>query len=240
MIDWLRKEQTAPEIDLAGRTLPIVVRRHKQAKRLTLRMAPDGSEVRITLPRWARSAEAIAFAHARQEWLEQQLAKIPSRQQPMPGTALMYRGDHYRIDWDETASRQPQIEAETVRIGGPLSGLERRLRTWLEREAQTMFERDVVDYCEAAELNPVPVRLSRAQKRWGSCSDKQRIRINWRLVQAPDFVRRSVVAHEVAHLVHFDHSPEFHALLGGIFEGDIKSADNWLKANGRSLYASFG
>lgn len=81
---------------------------------------------------------------------------------------------------------------------------------------------------------------SRAQKRWGSCSDKSRIRLNWRLVQAPDYVRRSVVAHEVAHLVHFDHSPAFHALLGEIYEGDIKLADGWLKQYGRSLYASFG
>ena len=43
--------------------------------------------------------------------------------------------------------------------------------------------------------------MSRAQRRWGSCSDRKAIRINWRLVQAPDFVRRSVVAHEVGHHV---------------------------------------
>jgi predicted metal-dependent hydrolase len=86
----------------------------------------------------------------------------------------------------------------------------------------------------------VPVALSRAQRRWGSCSDRARIRINWRLVQAPDFVRRSVVAHEVAHLVHFDHSPAFHALLGDIYEGEIGVADRWLKERGRSLYAAFG
>ena len=91
----------------------------------------------------------------------------------------------------------------------------------------------------------MPVGLSLAQKRWGSCSDggasgQRRIRINWRLVQAPDFVRRSVAAHEVAHLVHFDHSPAFHALLGGIFEGDVAQADRWLKENGRSLYTAFG
>ena len=103
-----------------------------------------------------------------------------------------------------------------------------------------MFEDDARFYCDAARLDPVPVGLSRAQKRWGSCSDKRRIRINWRLVQAPDFVRRSVVAHEVAHLVHFDHSPAFHALLGSIYEGDIAVADKWLKDKGRTLYASFG
>ena len=57
---------------------------------------------------------------------------------------------------------------------------------------------------------------------------------------APDAVRRSVVAHEVAHLVHFDHSREFHALLARLFEGDVAEANRWLKAEGRSLYAWFG
>ena len=66
------------------------------------------------------------------------------------------------------------------------------------------------------------------------------LRLNWRLVQAPDFVRRSVVAHEVAHLVHFDHSPAFHALLGELFEGDIEVANHWLSQHGRTLYAAVG
>ena len=60
------------------------------------------------------------------------------------------------------------------------------------------------------------------------------------LVQAPDAVRRSVVAHEVAHLVHFDHSPRFHAVLGRIYESDIAEANAWLAAHGRQLYAAFG
>ena len=56
----------------------------------------------------------------------------------------------------------------------------------------------------------------------------------------PDAVRRSVVAHEVAHLVHFDHSPAFRALLDGLFEGDLEAADQWLRREGRGLYAAFG
>jgi hypothetical protein len=53
-------------------------------------------------------------------------------------------------------------------------------------------------------------------------------------------VRRSVVAHEVAHLVHFDHSPAFHALLDRLFEDDIEDANRWLSRHGRELYAAFG
>jgi len=66
------------------------------------------------------------------------------------------------------------------------------------------------------------------------------LRLNWRLVQAPDHVRRSVVAHETAHRVHFDHSPAFHALLAELFGPELRDADRWLKAHGPELFAAFG
>ncbi|QIQ87012.1 M48 family metallopeptidase [Erythrobacter sp.] len=240
MIDWLRRAAIDPEIELNGERVPIVLRQHARARRLTLRLAPDGSEVRLTVPHWAPRAQAIAFAHARADWLAQQHAKIPRRMTPGPGTEILLRGAPLRVEWDERAPRTPRATDGNLRVGGSLSGLEGRLRRWLEREALALFEADMRDYCAAAGLEPVPVALSRAQRRWGSCSDRSRIRINWRLVQAPDFVRRSVVAHEVAHLVHFDHSPAFHALLANIYEDDIASADRWLRQRGRSLYAAFG
>lgn len=240
MIDWLKRANIEPELELNGETVPIVLRRHHAAKRLTLRLAPDASEVRITLPSWARGSEAIAFAHARADWLAAQHAKVPRRSAPQPGGAILFRGEELTIDWAERAPRRPVRCDASLILGGPSSGIEARLRRWLEKEALSLFEADMHEYTSAAALEPVPVALSRAQKRWGSCSDKARIRINWRLVQAPDFVRRSVVAHEVAHLVHFDHSPAFHALLDDIYEHEIARADRWLKDNGRSLYAQFG
>jgi predicted metal-dependent hydrolase len=240
VIDWLRKAPLELEIALGGRTVPIVLRRLRHARRLTLRLAPDGGEVRITLPAWAETREAIAFAHARAEWLETQLSRLPQRAAPVPGGDVQYRGAALRIEWQARAPRRPVVEDAVLRVGGPEAGLETRLRRWMEAEALRLSQADMHDYCAAAGLDPVPVGLTRAQRRWGSCSDKARIRINWRLVQAPDFVRRSVVAHEVAHLVHFDHSPAFHALLGRIYETDIKTADGWLREHGRGLYAAFG
>lgn len=240
MIDWLRRASLEPAIELGGRTVPIVLRRHPTSRRLTLRLAPDGSAVRITLPRWAQDREAIAFAHARAEWLTGQLARLPVSAAPGLSGAVCYRGEQLAIRWEPGAPRRPRAEAGMIRIGGPEAGIEARLRRWLEAEALMLTRADMTDYCARAGLEPVPVALSRAQRRWGSCSDRCRIRINWRLVQAPDFVRRSVVAHEVAHLVHFDHSPAFHALLGGLYEGNVRRADRWLKDHGRSLYAAFG
>jgi len=240
MIDWLRRDMLSPEVELDGQTVPIVLRRHPRARRLTLRLAPDGSEVRITLPRWARSVEAIAFAHARREWLAAQLAKLPRREAPGPGTIVQFRGEAIEVCWDERLPRKPALDEGSISLGGPLSSLETRLRRWFEQQALSLFEADAEHYCTVAEIGTVPVALSRAQRRWGSCSDRRLIRINWRLVQAPDHVRRSVVAHEVAHLLHFDHSPAFHDTLARIFEGETAEADRWLKAHGRSLYSSFG
>ncbi len=240
MIDWLRKEMLEPEIELNGQSIPIVLRRHARARRLTLRLAPDGSEVRITLPQWASSREAISFAHARETWLAEQLAKLPQQEPPRPDGHIHFRGQALRIEWDAKAPRKPTFADGAVKLGGPQSSIASRLQKVLEQEALTLLEADRDHYCQAANLPPAPIKLSRAQRRWGSCSDKKAMRINWRLIQAPDAVRRSVVAHEVTHLVHFDHSPAFHSMLGDLYEGDIAEADKWLKEKGRSLYASFG
>lgn len=240
MIDWLRREMFAPEVDLGGRSVPIALKRNARARRLTLRLAPDGSEVRVTLPKWCRSAEALAFVHARADWLGQQLAKVPERLPPAPGGTLRYRGRALTIEWRAQAPRRVRMEDDRLVVGGPIETLARRLQRWLEGEALRLMGSDLADYSAGAGIAAPQLRLTRAQRRWGSCSTGGTVRINWRLVQAPDTVRRSVVAHEVAHCVHFDHSPAFHALLGELFGGDLGAADTWLRCEGRTLYAAFG
>ncbi|MDR2857535.1 MAG: M48 family metallopeptidase [Novosphingobium sp.] len=241
MIDWLKRHPgEAPSIELGGQSLPIVVRRLAHARRMTLRLAPDGSEVRISIPRWGRTAEALAFVHSRADWLAQQYAALPGTQAPEPGGTLAYRGRLLGIEHAPQAPRRAVLCGDAIRVGGPAEALPRRLRRWLEMEARAVFSADLADYCALA-CRPVPgLALSGARRRWGSCAPDGAIRINWRLIMAPDFVRRSVVAHEVAHLVHFDHGPGFHALLGELFEGDLAAANRWLKHEGRTLYAPFG
>ncbi|HAV81198.1 MAG TPA: metal-dependent hydrolase, partial [Erythrobacter sp.] len=110
MIDWLRRDALEPVIELGDRTLPIEITRHRRARRLTLRLAADGSAVRITLPHWARSAEATAFAHARRDWLAAQLAKIPPKRDPAGEGRLLYRGRELAVDWRGDAPRSPRLD----------------------------------------------------------------------------------------------------------------------------------
>lgn len=243
MIDWLREDRQNPSITVADRTLPIAIRRHAQARRLVMRLAPDGSEVRITMPRWGSTRDALVFAGARTAWLEAQLAALPRPLAIEPGAALPYRGRTITIEWEAAAPRKPRLAADVLSAGGPLASLEQRIRRWLEAEALRLLADDLAFYCARDGRDEPALKLSRARRRWGSCSGPrgggQCIRINWRLIMAPDHVRRSVVAHEVAHLVHFDHSPAFHSALARLYEGDIAAADDWLRREGRTLYAAF-
>ena len=240
MIEWLRADRAPPAIELAGRSVPIELNRHARARRLTMRLAPDGSAVRITLPRWCRSQDAIAFAAIRKGWLEVQLAKIPAPADPVARGTLRFRGQELTLDWRAEARRRPVLADGRLTLGGPRETLAKRVQRWLEGEAARLMTSDLEEYCARAAVPAPQLRLTRAGRRWGSCSTTGIVRVNWRLAMAPDAVRRSVVAHEVAHLVHFDHSPAFHTLLAELYEGEIAEADRWLKAHGRGLYADFG
>jgi predicted metal-dependent hydrolase len=227
-------------IAVGDRELPLAIRRLPHARRITLRLAPDGSEARISMPEWGRTGDAVNFAEQRRDWLATQLAKFPPPLQIEHGCPLPYRGETLQVAWEATAPRRPVLDDGMIVIGGACEGIGARLRRWLEQEALRISAEDLLHYCARAGQPSPKLALSRAQRRWGSCTSGGTIRINWRLIMAPDFVRRSVVAHEVAHMTHFDHSPAFHAHLAALYEAPIEQANRWLRQDGRSLYRPFG
>lgn len=245
MIEWLRRAPARPpatavrSVVVGARTVPLRIRTLKTARRMTLRLAPDGSEARITVPPWGSIAEAEAFARERSDWLARQLGALPAQSLLADGASLPFRGELLTIAWSPDHPRKPTLDDGAIVLGGAESAIEGRLRRWLEGEALRLFAEDAAAYAEMARLPVPPVKLTRARRRWGSCTRDGAVRLNWRLVMAPDFVRRSVVAHEIAHLVHFDHSPRFYRLLDELFEGDLPAANRWLKREGRTLYAVF-
>jgi predicted metal-dependent hydrolase len=246
MIDWLRSSRPAPPqpasatIEIAGRTLPVILRRDARARRIVMRLGPDGASLRVTLPRWGSVREALAFAGSRRGWIAAQLAAVPAPVAVRDGALLPYLGADVTVRHDSARRRRPEVAGGELIVGGAAESLAARLERWLRGEARRLIEADLAHYSARAGLPPARLLLSSARRRWGSCAPDGTIRLNWRLVMAPEAVRRSVVAHEVAHRLHFDHSPAFHAALASIYDDDLRAADRWLKAHGRSLYAPFG
>jgi hypothetical protein len=117
-----REANVPPVIEIGGQQIPITIRRLAQSRRMVMRLAPDGSEIRISMPRWGRTAEALAFARSRAVWLETQLARhVP----PAPlgdGSTLPFRGALLRVDHVVSAPRRPAVIESTLRLGGPPKG----------------------------------------------------------------------------------------------------------------------
>jgi hypothetical protein len=92
-------------------------------------------------------------------------------------------------------------------------------------------------HLKALNQRPVKVSVVDTRSRWGSCSPHNRsIRYSWRMVMAPPAVLDYLAAHEVAHLVHADHSPAYWAVVHGLV-GDHRPFRAWLKAHGQALHA---
>ena len=97
------------------------------------------------------------------------------------------------------------------------------------------MSRDIAEFAAAAAVTPRSVTIGDAATRWGSCSSKGRIRMSWRLILAPPDVRRYVAAHEVAHLVHLNHGPDFKALEARLFGPGVSEAKAVLRRIGPRL-----
>ena len=75
-------------------------------------------------------------------------------------------------------------------------------------------------------MNRVTVRNQRT--RWGSCSRRGTISLNWRLIQAPGFVRDYIILHELAHTLEMNHSDRFWRQVETLCP-DYRNAERWLK-----------
>jgi predicted metal-dependent hydrolase len=129
-----------------------------------------------------------------------------------------------------------RIEPERVVTGGPGEMVEGRLLRWLKRHALEILTAETKEFAQKAGVTVDRVGVGDPRSRWGSCSSSGAIRYSWRLILAPDWVRRATVAHEVAHRVHMNHGAAFHALVEQLLGTDPAPARAWLRREGASIH----
>ena len=216
--------------------LPVALDFSPRARRLRLRVDPRTRGLRLTIPPRISERRALAWAAEHEDWARRALAALPEPVALRPGGTVPYRGEELLIDWDPARPRTVRREPGRLVVGGPLDSLEARIVRWLRAEAQGLLAAETRALAEAAGLAPKRIGVGDPVSRWGSCASSGNIRYSWRLVLAPDFVRRSTVAHELAHLVHMNHGPDFHALAARILGADPKPARLWLRRHGAGLH----
>lgn len=216
--------------------LPIIIRRHPGARRMTLRLSPDGSEIRLTLPKRVSEKSGMAFVAQQQEWIERQIKQQASREViPFaPGAVLPLFGQDCRLIHLPT-QRGVLYRPDLLQLGGEEGYFVRRVEDWIKREARHRFAEMTVEIAASIGQRPASVTLRDTKSRWGSCSKRRSISLSWRLAFAPAEVARYVIVHEVAHLAHFDHSPAFWRVVNQL-DPDWEKARDWLRIFGKTLH----
>jgi predicted metal-dependent hydrolase len=228
----LRPRQPAESwLRVGARQVRLRLVRHRRARRYVLRLCQDGA-ARVTIPRDGSVTEAKRFLHKHIGWLERQFlrqASQPTRPRTWTaGTEILFRGEKVRLEAQEGG--RVRFGTELVRLADPSGDLRPAIEGHLWRLAAKEFPARVFELAALHQLPARRVTVRNQRSRWGSCSRRGTISLNWRLIQAPVFVRDYLVLHELAHLKEMNHSRRFWREVARLCPG-FALAERWLKQN---------
>jgi predicted metal-dependent hydrolase len=202
---------------------------------MRLRFDEKRQLLKLTHPRGLSRKTALGWAATQREWVGAQIERAQSAEPFANGAVVPIDGQDVRLCWSQAAPRTPRLAHGCLVAGGPEAGFAARIERFLRRLALETLSLETAEIAAAAAKRPVAVSVGDAATRWGSCSSAGRIRYSWRLILVPASARRFVVAHEVAHLEHLNHGPDFKALERKLFGGDVAAAKALLRRLGPRL-----
>lgn len=215
--------------------LDIKVVKSPAAKRLTLRIDAKERVPVLTLPPRCSSVRAIDFVEQHREWIKECLSKIPKPKTFEDGEKISILGREYTICHTPNARRGVYAENNILYVSGAKEFLHRRVCDYIKKTAQKEFLKKSRLLAAKIGCKVKSVTIKDTKSRWGSCSSLDNINYNWRIALAPEFVIDYLIAHEVSHLRHPDHSRSFWQCVKNLHprcgEGRL-----WLKTQGKELY----
>jgi predicted metal-dependent hydrolase len=170
-----------------------------------------------------------------------QLSKLPKKIEFRDGTILLILGKSYVIRHCLDSVGNVWVQADKpdqlleICVSGKSEHLPRRITDWLKKTAREEMMIRSKGYANLLDRRVARVSVRDTRTRWGSCSSKGNLSFSWRLILAPEHVLNYVCAHEVAHLVEMNHSPEFWAIVDRLIV-DWRQSKNWLKHRGNMLH----
>jgi len=228
----------AESLRLGERTVALAVVRNARARRYRLRVLGDGS-ARVTIPRGGSRSEALAFVERNRAWLERQVAEVLAQPRLSPawgaGTEIFFRGERVRLEAGADGRvRLASAGVTAVTVVLPTGDWRPRVEEGLRRLAARELPVRVAELAEQHGFTVGRVSVRNQRSRWGSCSRRGTISLNWRLVQTPLPVRDYIILHELAHLREMNHSARFWRVVEGLCP-DYRAAEEWLTVNRRLL-----
>jgi predicted metal-dependent hydrolase len=218
----------------------IRLRRHRRARRYTLRIHPTDREAILTMPPRGTLRDAREFAELHGGWIAARLGRLPKAAPFQPGTIVPLRDVSHRIVhragergtvWTETRDSGEKI----ICVAGDPEFTDRRVHDFLKREARRDLQKSAQQHAAALGVRVKRISIRDQSSRWGSCTSAGSLSFSWRLILAPPYVLDYLAAHEVAHLVEMNHSARFWRLVGRLCPS-MERAKKWLDSSGNDLH----
>lgn len=229
----LKSEEMQRCVRLASNDVEYVLKR--SAKRKTIGLKIDHHGLTVHAP-WRASEKWLKeVLEQNQRWIARKLFEA-AQQKPRSliwedGAELLYLGQSIRLKFITGSHLSLDPPFLLINSMGDVSptALRSAVTRWYKHQALAYFSERMHHYALRLDLDSPPLRLSNAQHLWGSCNKKGLIRLNWRLIQAPQQEIDYVIAHELAHLLELNHSPHFWRIVESIFP-DYAQARQQLRA----------
>lgn len=218
--------------------MPLHWARHPRARRYVLRLLPDGS-ARVTIPRDGSLTAAREFAEHHRPWLERQLHRLAARpagaREWRIGTEVFFRGNPATLALGANGTvNRIRLGDQLISVADATADLRDDIERHLRRLATRELPPRVLEFAAQERLEVRRVTVRNQRSRWGSCSRRGTISLNWRLIQTPQFVQDYLIWHELSHLKHMNHSLRFWREVERVCPG-FEIAERWLKQNGALL-----
>ena len=216
-------------------SFPLTVVKSSRSRRMSLRIDSKKRTVVLTLPPRCSVKKAYEFVKEHQDWAEEHLLKLPKMKEFKDGETFSLFTRTLTIRHRENSLRAAEEKDGILYIGGDAAFLHRRVKDYIKKQAEKEFLIRSQKLAEKIGCRVKNVVIKDTSSRWGSCSTLNNINYNWRIALAPACVIDYLVAHEVSHLKHRDHSRDFWRCVKELYSG-AALGKSWLKAHGNELY----
>jgi hypothetical protein len=231
----LRRSPISRDLKLpGGRSVPFTLRVSPRARNLLINISPLDGAVELVLPRGVSRAEGQAFLRSRLSWIAGEVAQVPPRVVFVHGAQVPVIGRNLTIRHADAPGDVRRV-GEQLYVPGRPAELPARVKSWLQQHAESAIRRRVYQLTDKLGRKRPPVVLMDTRTQWGSCTPDGTLTFSWRIVFAPRRVFSYVIAHEVAHLIHFNHGPRFWKLVEKLC-GDVDAERLWLNREGHTLH----
>ncbi|GMA60657.1 M48 family metallopeptidase [Alicyclobacillus fastidiosus] len=206
--------------------------------RVILRVV-DGT-LQVSAPRRVMQSSIERVIRQHQTWVLNELERTTNRmKRPVaPGDRILLFGKDWTIVQTSNVQAPACAKSEQAILVPPYcsdADCHRAVYELLREIAAQRLHPFAQALAQQFHLVPNRIVVKEQKRRWGSCSSKRNINLNWRLIQAPQDVQAYVVVHELAHLEQMNHSDQFWKLVRAMMP-EFETHRNWLYRHGERLH----